>query len=905
VTEPASLLRLTPEGSLALCAHDALTPSADDFVALFRARGERALLSLGAAQYSAMMPAPLPWLRALVQRFLAALCANPALEGLRGDASPALDEALLREACANAPLFDGAEYVSPTIVARLWSSIGQEFRSQIDEHEGSVESWLQRMDPRLHRVGRVCFHLAERRGDEDAPFAFLATFTTGVGAAGRVQHAPLGRAVSDAGAAGDRAALDALLEPVQRAAAASPFVRALLDAGELFHPLAWSPREAHAFLKEVALCESAGVAVRVPDWWSGGRAARASVRLSVGDSGPSKLTADSLLAWSLDVALDGEPLDDAEIAALRAAGAGLIRLRGRWVEADAAKLDAVLSRWRDALATAVDGVSLHRALRLVAGAGDETDPVSAADADWDSGWARVEAGPWLAERLRALRDPSASATTERDEDLRATLRPYQRDGVAWLRLLTTLGLGGVLADDMGLGKTVQIIAWMLRERASGGARSGRPPHLLVVPASLLSNWRDELARFAPSLVVKTAHPSIEDSPADAGALDAWRAGSDVVLTSYGALVRAASLRAASWSLVVIDEAQAIKNAGTQQARAVKALRSTARIALTGTPVENRLSDLWSLFDFAQPGLLGTQKGFDRYARALRASERSDAFAPLRSLVGPYILRRMKSDRSVVADLPDKCEVDVRCGLSRAQAAQYAEAVRDFERALGGAAGDTARRGAVLAALTRFKQVCNHPSQWLGDGVYRPEDSGKFSRLGAILEEACGRGEKVLVFTQFRELCEPLSSFARAVTGTDGLILHGETPVKSRGALVKRFQQDAGVQHFVLSLKAGGTGLNLTAAQHVVHFDRWWNPAVESQATDRAYRIGQKRNVLVHKFVCRGTVEERIDEMLKDKRALAERVLGAGDDGALRLTELDDDALVRLVRLDLSSAIDDE
>jgi len=366
----------------------------------------------------------------------------------------------------------------------------------------------------------------------------------------------------------------------------------------------------------------------------------------------------------------------------------------------------------------------------------------------------------------------------------------------------------------------------------------------------------------------------------------------VVITSYGTLHRVPWLSARRWGLVVLDEAQAIKNPAAKQTRAVKALESSARIALTGTPVENRLGDLWSLFDFLNPGLLGTARQFGDFVK------RVNAFGPLRELTGPYLLRRMKTDRSVIADLPEKSELKAWCGLSKRQAALYQQSVEGLAKELGQVDG-IERRGLVLSYLMRFKQLCNHPSQWLGDGGYAATDSGKHARLEELCEVIASRQEKVLVFTQFKEMTEPLSQWLARIFGRPGLVLSGETAVKRRQELVAAFQEDERVPFFVLSLKAGGTGLNLTAASHVIHFDRWWNPAVENQATDRAFRIGQKRNVLVHKFVCRGTIEERIDDLIDSKRNMAREVLEGG--GELKLTELDDAALLKMVALDLQSA----
>ena len=476
------------------------------------------------------------------------------------------------------------------------------------------------------------------------------------------------------------------------------------------------------------------------------------------------------------------------------------------------------------------------------------------------------------------------------------MRPYQRAGVQWLYLLARLKLGACLADDMGLGKTIQVLALLLVLKSETAGKA--EPSLLVAPASLLANWAFEIARFAPSLKAMVAHPSAMPSEALKAAGPDNPADVDLVITSYGYLARAPWLKERVWRLVAIDEAQAIKNPEAQQTRSVKQIKAAARIALTGTPIENRLGDLWSIFDFLNPGLLGSSKQFSSYVKQL-ADRPHNPYGPLRELVRPYILRRLKTDKSIIADLPDKTEVKAFCPLSRRQAALYQQAVDDLTRQLEEADG-IRRRGIVLSLLVRLKQICNHPSQWLGDNAWAEEDSGKFARLRDLAEEIAARQEKALVFTQFKETTAPLAAFLGAVFGRPGLVLHGETAVKKRKELVLRFQEDEAVPFFVLSLKAGGAGLNLTAASHVIHFDRWWNPAVENQATDRAFRIGQTRNVLVHKFVCHGTVEDKIDQMIESKQRLAGDFLSGGAE--LPLTELKDAELLKLVSLDLAAAM---
>jgi SNF2 family DNA or RNA helicase len=596
------------------------------------------------------------------------------------------------------------------------------------------------------------------------------------------------------------------------------------------------------------------------------------------------------------VSLDGEILTLEEINKLLASTHGLALLRGKWVEVDPTRLRATLDKFQAIeRLSEKEGVPFGQAMRLLAGA----EIGAAASAAPTAQWAHVQAGPWLAGALEGCRSPEGLARVDPGAALQATLRPYQQTGVRWLYLLTQLDLGACLADDMGLGKTIQVLALLLvlGQRTKGAAET--TPSLLVAPASLLANWALEAARFTPGLKILVAHPSF--LPADElRSMNANRlAATDLVVTSYATLLRLGWIGETHWRLVVLDEAQVVKNPNTKQAKAVKSLSAKGRIVLTGTPIENNLRDLWSIFDFVNPGLLGSPKAFANFVKAL-ASQPHVSYAPLRRLVQPYILRRLKSDKSIIADLPDKTEIKAFCHLTRKQAALYQAAVAELEERLKQSGDGIARRGLVLSFLMRLKQICNHPTQWLRDGTYDEEDSGKFARLREIAETIGSRQEKLLVFTQFKEIIPPVEKLLGAAFGRPGLVLHGETPVARRKELVKKFQEDERTPFFVLSIKAGGAGLNLTSASHVVHFDRWWNPAVENQATDRAYRIGQKRNVLVHKFICRGTIEDRIDQLIESKRQLAEDFLGAG--GEINLTEMNDRELLSLVALDLDAAM---
>ncbi len=862
--------------------------------AAFGESAAHGLLHLATGALQAGLSPSLDYVRQLARLYLTRLCQTQGGEAADlPDRLPPPAEGELQQFLLQAPPMPGQEYLTPDVLTAWWVALDELVHREISRHSGGPAAYLAQKNPQWRFVGRVMFHLAENKRNAELPFAFMATYISRLSAQGREQHEPLARAIQRLSQDKNRAALLTALAPVRNATEASDLARQLVDSGDVYHPQAWTPREAYQFLQEIPALEASGLIVRVPDWWKGNRPPRAVVSVNVGEKRGAGLGAGELLDFSVGVALDGEPLTAAEIEALLDSVDGLAPIKGQWVEVDRDRLVEALEHWKEVERRSREGLSFFEGMRLLAGAplgrdaGATTSPAIQA-------WTGLSAGATLEATLAKLRSPE-SLIEARPAGLHAELRPYQRMGAAWLRFLTRLGLGALLADDMGLGKTIQVIALLLDIRHAGGGGPPALPSLLVAPASLIGNWKAELARFAPTLAVLVVHPS-ETPPGAAAPTAADAAGRDLVMTTYGMATRIAWLAERKWNLVILDEAQAIKNAATRQTKAVKELQAAARIALTGTPVENRLGDLWSLFDFLNPGLLGAAKTFGEFVKRLGAQ---GSYQPLRTLIQPYILRRLKTDKRVIADLPDKTEVVAYCALSRKQAALYEQAVRDLEQRLIQAEG-IQRRGLVLAQLMRLKQICNHPSHWLGDEDYAPDHSGKFQRLAALCEELAERQEKALVFTQFRELTEPLARFLQTVFGRAGQVLHGGTSVAKRRQLVESFQRDDGPPFFVLSLKAGGTGLNLTAAAHVIHFDRWWNPAVEQQATDRAFRIGQKKNVLVHKFVCRGTLEEKIDALIAHKSGLAQEVLEGAE--AL-LTEMDDDQLLQFVALDVNKALD--
>jgi SNF2 family DNA or RNA helicase len=498
----------------------------------------------------------------------------------------------------------------------------------------------------------------------------------------------------------------------------------------------------------------------------------------------------------------------------------------------------------------------------------------------------VDADGWLGDLLSGQADRRL-APVPTPASFRGELRPYQERGLAWLSFLGDLGLGGILADDMGLGKTIQLLSLLSYHKEQSIANALEPPSptLLVCPMSLVGNWQREAERFTPDLAVQVHHGADRLAGEElASALNA----ADLVITTYGLAARdQEALSQVQWARVVCDEAQNIKNAATRQARAVRALPARSRIALTGTPVENRLTELWSIMEFARPGLLGPAERFrTRYAVPIERNGDEEATDRLKRLTGPFILRRLKTDKTIISDLPDKLEMKIWCNLTPEQASLYQATVTDMMARIEAAGEGIERRGLVLATMAKLKQVCNHPAHLLGDGSRLDGRSGKLARLEEICDEIIAEGDKALCFTQYAEFGAMLQPYLAGRLGCPVHYLHGGTPKKQRDALVSRFQDAAEPSLFLLSLKAGGTGLNLTAASHVIHVDRWWNPAVEDQATDRAFRIGQRKDVQVRKFVCVGTLEERIDSMIEQKKALAERIVGTGEGWLTELSTAD-------------------
>ena len=840
-----------------------------------------ALLFLSFSDKDVKLSVSLDFFRNFTRLFARKLSHTPNLETIREKISIPLEDNEISEMIEKAPFMIGTEYLNAKLLKSLWTVIHTQFQQKIKKYNGTVENFIKKHSPNIHLVGRVYFHLVENKKSVDFPFAFLATYSASLNKQGQSKHLPLKYALEEYGK-NSRKLLD-ILTTVHLAAKESELITNLLDSGEVFHPLAWSSKEAFRFLKEIIVYENAGILCRIPNWWKGG-ADSFRLNISIGDSSPSYLGIDSILNFNAQLFLGDSVISKEEAKKILSESEGLAYIKGKWVEVDAQKLNQALAAFEKAAHTSKEGgLTLKEAMRMQMGAknifgGEEQNDM-----------VNISNGEWLQSIIEKLQNPDLIKSILPDKTFKGTLRGYQQNGLNWLHLLHSLQFGACLADDMGLGKTIQILGFLTLLKNSKKSKS----NLLIVPASLLSNWQNEINRFAPSLKFIIAHPGVNPQSKILLENDQFIKKYDLVITTYALIQRSPSLKSYAWQYVILDEAQAIKNPAAKQTKALKKLTSYNRIILTGTPIENRLSDLWSLYDFINPGLLGSAKEFTDYAKKLK--DNTDKYSRLKKVISPYILRRLKTDKSIISDLPDKIEMKTYSELSKKQVLLYEKLIDDIRYNLERLEG-IQRKGIILSSLMKFKQICNHPGQYLDNKNYSEEDSGKFKRLREICETIFEKREKVLIFTQFKEITGPLHTFLKTVFNREGLILHGSIPTAKRKKIIERFQSKEYIPFFILSIKAGGVGLNLTEANHVLHFDRWWNPAVENQATDRVFRIGQKKKVLVHKFITKGTIEEKIDAMLEQKSALSRDVIQSS--GENWITEMGNKEILNLFKLNL-------
>ncbi|URZ00286.1 DEAD/DEAH box helicase [Clostridium felsineum] len=831
-----------------------------------------ALWELGFSNQDDWMSQSVSFLYFLANKLILTISRQSDIEFTREEAELALDYDELVDIKSRVPFSIGSEFINEEWICLNFEKIAEIYRKKICTYKGTVKNFLVEKNTNINVVGRVYFHLVENK-EEKYPFAFLATYSTENKDEGvhRAKHMPLKNALLEY--KDDQEKLLQLMSTISKAADKSDFISELMESGELFSPLKFSKKEAYTILKEIPVYEKAGIMCRIPNWWKK-KSNSLKLSVSIGDKEPSKVGIDALLSFKPEIFLGDEKISKEELEKLLLESEGLTLIKGKWIEIDKNRLSQVLAAYEKASSLAnKDGLTIAEAMRMELNPGEGIG-VNEAYVDLE-----VSNGTWLKKIRETMVNPESIREITPSKGFNATLRPYQHTGFSWLSYMQKLGFGACLADDMGLGKTVQIIAFLEKTRVEKGGKA-----LLIIPASLIGNWQKEIKKFAPQMEVVVLHG--KEAAASLEEENAF-----LYITTYGMATRLEELNNKIWDVLVLDEAQAIKNPGTKQTKSIKQIKAKTRIAMTGTPIENRLSDLWSLFDFLDPGLLGNVKEFKNYIKEI--SENKADYIKLRNIVSPFILRRLKTDKKVIADLPEKVEIKDYSSLSKKQIVLYNKLVKEIEAKLQTADG-IERKGLVIGSIIKFKQICNHPDQYLGANEYKADYSGKFELLSNICENIYEKRERVLVFTQFKEMTEPIADFLEKIFNRKGLVLHGGTSVKKRGEMVERFNGEEYVPFMVLSLKAGGVGLNLTAANHVIHFDRWWNPAVENQATDRAFRIGQTKNVMVHKFIATGTIEEKIDLMIEEKQKLASDIIGSS--GENWITELDNKELMELFKL---------
>lgn len=839
----------------------------------FKENKFKALFYLGFYSKVNYMSSSLHFLYLISDLFIQKIAQQPDMEFLRENIDIELSKDETQSMINQVPFVNGVEHVNSSWIHKIWIRLHHVYKQEIKDYPGTVSGFLTEHNSGINVAGRVFFHLVEN-DDWEYPFAFLATYSHKSGKSKKAVHTPLKNALLEY--KGNQDKLLSLLSTVSQVADKSEFVSELMESGELFSPLKFTSQEAYTFLTEIPIYEASGIMCRVPNWWRK-KTNRLKLSVSVGEREPSKVGLQALLSFEPSLSFGDMKISKREIEELLTQSQGLALIKGKWVEVNHHKLKEALDAF-----TRAEELSNYENLTLAQAMRMELNPQEALSINTNNVDLSISNGQWLRNLKDKMSHPHRLQSIKPEESFQGELRPYQQNGFDWLRYMLDVGLGALLADDMGLGKTVQVIALLeyMRTRNLGKV-------LLILPASLIGNWQKEINRFVPKMSYQVLHGSTARKDADRLVDNE----NFLTITTYGMAVRLEPLRNIKWDLIILDEAQAIKNPSTKQTKTINSLQGTSKIALTGTPIENRLSDLWSLFDFLNGGLLGNRSEFSQFTKELKSD--ASGFAKLRRIVNPFILRRLKTDKSIISDLPDKVELKAYPSLTKKQTVLYQNLVKELSQKIQETDG-IQRKGLVLSSIMKFKQICNHPDQFLGQEEFKLDYSGKFTLLRDICETIYEKRERVLVFTQFKEMTEPLSTLLEEVFQRKGFVLHGGTPASKRTEMVQNFNGENYIPYMVLSLKAGGVGLNLTSANHVIHFDRWWNPAVENQATDRAFRIGQTKNVMVHKFITTGTIEEKIDLIIEGKEQMAGDIMKSS--GENWITELNDKELMELFTL---------
>lgn len=707
----------------------------------------------------------------IAEAFFKELTALPELELARQRVKVHPSEETVENLLEATPYAIGTEFVDAEWIRKLFAGLEKIFQREISSYNGTVAMYLAERNQNLHVPERVFLHLVENK-DEEFPFAFMATYAS-QRTDGSVQHMPLQYALTEY--KNDREKLLSLLSCLNRAAEVSELIAELMESGEMFHALKFTAQEAYTFLKDLEKIEQTGILCRIPNWWRR-KSAMLSAGVKLGEEKPSVLGFDALVSLQPSLLVDGVSLTDKEIQMLLKQTEGLAFLKGKWIEVNHEKLRKLLEEIEN-----IPGyLSFRDAMQLEMGKNQILPDVGAI----------VTNGTWLSKMLLDLRRPERIRSVAVPKTLHAVLRPYQKSGYSWLNYMNRMGFGACLADDMGLGKTVQVLAYLEKMRKTVKSACV----LLIVPASLIGNWEREAEKFAPDMEICILH----GKTSAALEKEAENPLPFLTITTYGMAAKIEALKERMWNCIILDEAQAIKNPTTKQTREIKKMKAGMRIAMTGTPIENDLTNLWSLFDFLNHGLLGSSKEFHEFCKGLEENPRG--YAKLKSMISPFMLRRVKTDKQIIADLPEKVEVIDYAAMSKKQVVLYRKAVADMEQKVLETQG-IERRGIVLGTIMKLKQICNHPDQYLGQKEYPPSDSGKFAMLKELCETIYEKRERVIVFTQFKEITEYLAEYLTGIFHAKGYIIHGGTPVKRRAEIVDLFQGERYVPFIVLSVKA--------------------------------------------------------------------------------------------------------
>ncbi len=772
------------------------------------------------------------YIKEIASFFIDNLLSSTGIELEREKIEPEYEKEEIDRIAADVPFAPGSRYVDRKWVKRQLDVLLKCYRSEISTFTQSVDIYFNQKNESLLFPSRIYFHLVEDKYTS-YPFAFMATYTT-KDDIDNVHHYPLRFALTEY--RNDLEGLSRLISPISRLSASSDIIKGLVSSGRIFYPVRFTEEEAYDFLSHAEEFESEGIECRIPNFWrKKGRYSSLSISVNKG-----MLGAGAVISIKPKMIYEGVAITKEEAEALLEVKAGLAFLKGRWVALDREKLKALLESY-DLFSSPMSVAELMKY-----SSGIKKTKVKIAFSD----------NNWLGKLAEAV-----SGEVNLPSTVKAELRPYQKEGFRYLYAMNELGFGFCLADDMGLGKTVQVLSYLETLRVEKKAQRV----LLTLPSSLIGNWESEIKKFTPSLSYSVYH----------GQGRTIERESFLTITTYGVAAKDEELKGEKWDLVILDEAQYIKNSTTKAYKALSAMTRKNAVILTGTPVENDLMNLWSLMDYINPGFLGNRTEFSRYAKNIEIT----SLTSLKRAINPFILRRLKTDKSIIRDLPDKVETNLYVTLTKEQIILYNKIVGDLERSLVEGDGEFEKKGKVLASIAKLKAVCNHPDQYSGENIYKESESGKFELLKEVASTIHSNREKVLVFTQFREIIPALDNLLYGVFGRRGLIIDGSVSAGKRTETVKAFQNGE-ADYMVLSLRAAGVGLNLTRATNVIHFDRWWNPAVENQATDRAYRIGQKEKVMVYKFISKDTIEEKIDELILSKKALADSLLSDFDSSIL-------------------------